>query len=153
VAESAVLAPFAASAGRWWHQAGLLAAAVWVAATPAACGVLWFVPVLSGSRQEDGMLTSVGGVLAAVAVVALAVVVRVVARHRGVRLPGATAALMVAVQAAAMVGLERIAPFRPGLLSVLLYGAPASRPARGCRRSMCPRCPRSPTSGTRGRGR
>jgi hypothetical protein len=88
VAESAVLAPFAASARRWWHQAGLLAAAVWVAATPAACGVLWFVPVLSGSRQEDGMLTSVGGVLAAVAVVALAVVVRVVARHRGTAASG-----------------------------------------------------------------
>jgi hypothetical protein len=51
-------------------------------------------------------------------------VVRVMARHRGVRLPGAAAALMVAVQAGTMVLLDRIAPFRPGLLSVLLYGAP-----------------------------
>jgi hypothetical protein len=77
------------------------------------------------------MLTSVGAVLAAVAVAALAVVVMVVARRRGVRLPGAAAALMVAVQAAAMVLLDRIAPFRPGLLSVLLYGAPAVLRAGG----------------------
>lgn len=91
VAESAVMAPFAAFAGRWWRQAGLLAAAAGAAATPTACAVVWLVPVLNGSRQADGMLTSVGVVLVAAAAVALAVVVRAAARRRGVRLPGAAA--------------------------------------------------------------
>jgi hypothetical protein len=125
MAESAVLAPFVAFAGRWWRQAGTLAAAVGVAATPAACAVVWAVPALNGGHQADGLLTGVGVVLTVIAVAALVVVVKVVARHRGVRVPGAVAVVLVAVQAAAMVLLDRLAPFRPGLLSVLLYGAPA----------------------------
>jgi hypothetical protein len=63
--------------------------------------------------------------LTVVAVVVAAVLLSPVARRGGVRIPGPVVTGLVAVQAAAMAGLDRLAPFRPGLLSLLLYGAPA----------------------------
>jgi hypothetical protein len=103
----------------------VLAAGLWVAAVPAAAVLVRFVSALSGGGHVDWLFTVIAVVLTVLAVGVPAVVVSRVARHHGVRVPAAAAMVLVAGQAAAMAGLDRLAPFRPGLLSVLLYGAPA----------------------------
>jgi hypothetical protein len=102
--------------------AGLL-----VAAAPAAAVLTWVISAVSGAGSANWLVTVIGVVFAAVAVVVPAVVISRRARHAGIRVPGraVTLTIVVAVQAAAMAGLDRLAPFRFGLLSVLLYGAPA----------------------------
>lgn len=64
-------------------------------------------------------------VIAAIALLVTVPVAGAVASGCGVRRPWLTAVLLVAVQAAVTVILSFAAPFRPGLLSVLLYWAPA----------------------------
>jgi hypothetical protein len=124
-----------ALAGRWWRRSGALGIAVAVAATPAA----WFVVTIGGggnSKPGFGWLATAALVtvlfcITGVVVAGLTAVVRVAARNRGVRVPAVTSVLLVLVQAAVMVVLDRLAPFRPGLLSVLLYSGSAMLIADG----------------------
>ena len=108
-------------AGRWWWRSGALALAVMVAAVPAASVFAGFEPVINGSQQADGLLTDLTVAVTVLLVAALALVVRRVARRRGVRAPAVVAAVLVFAQAATMVLLGAVAPFRPGLVSFLLY--------------------------------
>jgi hypothetical protein len=128
VAEPAVLADSGVSSGgRRWRVVVLLGAGLLVAAAPAAAVLIWVISAFSGAGPANWLMTVIGLVFAAVAVVVPAVAISWRARHAGVRVPGpaATLTIVVAVQAAAMAGLDHLAPFRFGLLSVLLYGAPA----------------------------
>jgi hypothetical protein len=63
--------------------------------------------------------------IAAIALLVTVPVAGAVASGHGIWRPWLTAVLLVAVQAAVTVILSVTAPFRPGLLSVLLYWAPA----------------------------
>jgi len=117
-------------AGRWWRRSGALALTVLIAAVPVAGAIADLEPVVNGSRQADGLLIGVLVALTVLVVAGLALVVRQVARRRGVRTPGAVAAVLVIAQAATMVLLGVVAPFRPGLVSSLLYAAPAVLLAR-----------------------
>jgi hypothetical protein len=127
-----------ALAGHWWRRSGALGAAVAVAATPAAGLVITLVPPFGGTELGPGSSWLGTAVILAmllavpVAIIAgLTAVVRVTARNRGVRAPGVTAVVLVVMQTVAMVALDRLAPFRPGLLSALLYSAPAMLIAHG----------------------
>jgi hypothetical protein len=108
-----------------WCLAVVAAAGLLMAAAPAAVVLVRFVSVFGEGRHADWRAAVVGAGLMVVAVVVPAVVVPQMALRGGVRVPGPSVAGLAGVQAAAMAGLDRLAPFRPGLLSVLLYGAAA----------------------------
>jgi hypothetical protein len=129
-----MLRRFWALTGRWWRRSGGLAVAI--AATPAAWAVVAAVAGLSTSqfnvRGWVGIV--VPAVLLCVVVgilTGLIGAVRTAARKRGVTAPGAVATVLVLVQAAVMVLLDHLVPFRLGLVSVLLHYAPAVLMAHG----------------------
>src|ERR1700758_3802913 len=132
MAEPAVLADSGVSGRRHRRRlvvvlgAGLLAATV-----PAAAVFVWFVSAVGGDRHVDVLFTvlAVGWTMLTVGVPA--VVISRVARRHGVRISVVAATVLVVAQAAGMTGLDHLAPFRMGLLSMLLYGAPAVLMAGG----------------------
>lgn len=123
----------------WWRAAGL-SASVAVAAVPLAMliRVLWTLP---GGWSSDSFGIGAGIVLLASALLVTLPFAWGVARGCGLWRPWLTASLLVAVQAAVTVMVSIAAPFRPGLLSVVLYWAPAMCVAvavlRGTRAALC----------------
>jgi len=123
----------------WWRAAGL-SASVAVAAVPLAMliRVLWTLP---GGWSSDSFGIGAGIVLLACALLVTLPFAWGVARGCGLWRPWLTASLLVAVQAAVTVMVSIAAPFRPGLLSVLLNWAPAMCLAvavlRGTRAALC----------------
>jgi hypothetical protein len=95
-----------------------------VAAVPLAVliRVLWTLP---RDWSSDSFWIGVGIVLLVVAMLVTLLFARGAARRCGFWRPWLTTSLLVAVQAAVTVMMSIAAPFRPGLLSVLLYWAPA----------------------------
>jgi hypothetical protein len=109
---------------RWlWRGAAGLSASVAVAAVPIA--VVARLPWSWPSDPMGGLGAFVLIVIAAAALLVTVPVACAVASECGIRRPWVTAVLLVAIQAAVIVILSLAAPFRPGLLSVLLYWAPA----------------------------
>jgi hypothetical protein len=109
---------------RWpWRGAAGLSVSVTAAAVPLALVIRLLRSWPGDPMGEIGAFLLI--VLAAVALLVTVPVAGAVACGRGIGRPWLTAVLLVAVQAAVTVILSFAAPFRPGLLSVLLYWAPA----------------------------
>jgi hypothetical protein len=118
-----------------WRRAAGLSASVAVAAVPLALIIrlLWSWPNNDDPMGQFGATMAIAGLAAALLVTVP--VAGMVASGCGIWRPLLTAVLLVAVQAAVTVILNFAAPFRPGLLSVLLYWAPAMLLATGVLRA------------------
>jgi hypothetical protein len=107
-----------------WCRAAGLSASIVAAAVPLAV-LIRVLATFPGGWSRNSFGVGVGIIVLVAGMLVTVPVAWAAARRRGIWRPRLTAMLLVAIQAAVIVMLSIAAPFRPGLLSVLLYWAPA----------------------------